>query len=173
MRILTLSTIALATALSAGIASANPGVDQLAASAGVSANDFTQTQLIQLLDAQRDNDAERIAFIMSQAASGNASMTKTGDLVLSQDAQMAAAAGVSPGRYTLNELQQLIVAKRDQDTATLNFILSGANRAAANPAGVVTPGQAQLAASLGVNASEYTLAELTELYAKRQDIRNN
>lgn len=166
MRTLMISAAALA--LTAGIAAANPGLDQLAASAGVSANDYTQGQLIQLLAAQRDNDEERVRFIMSQAGQGAA----LGANATSTDAQLAAAAGVEPGRFTINELQLLIEAKRDNDIQMTNFILSGQNRADGNPATVVTPGQAQLAALLGVDPSQYTLAELSKLYADLNDDRS-
>ncbi|MDR7123574.1 hypothetical protein [Pseudotabrizicola sp. 4114] len=154
MRTLMISAAALA--LTAGIAAANPGTNQLAAQAGVSANDYTQSQLIQLLQAQKDNDQARIRFIMSQAGEGTGAA--------STDVQLAAAAGVEPGRFTINELQLLIEAKRDNDTQMTNFILSGQNRANGKPAEVVTPGKAQLAAVLGVDASQYTLTELTALY---------
>ncbi|MDO9639613.1 MAG: hypothetical protein Q7J44_13825 [Pseudotabrizicola sp.] len=170
MRTLMISAAALA--LTAGIAAANPGLDQLAAQAGVSANDYTQGQLIQLLDAQRDNDVERINFIKSQAGNGAAIRSDMGAGSASTDAQLAAAAGVEPGRFTINELQLLIEAKRDNDTQMTNFILSGQNRANGKPANVVTPGQAQLAALLGVDASQYTLAELTALYADQIDDRS-
>lgn len=163
---------AAALALSAGIAAANPGLDQLAAQAGVSANDYTQAQLIQLLDAQRDNDAERVRFIMSQAGNGAVVRSDMGAGSASTDAQLAAAAGVEPGRFTINELQLLIEAKRDNDMQMTNFILSGQNRTNGNPANVVTPGQAQLAALLGVDASQYTLAELSALYADQIDDRS-
>lgn len=170
MRTLMISAAALA--LTAGIAAANPGLDQLAAQTGVSANDYTPAQLIQLLDAQRENDTDRVRFIESQAGGSAVSRSDMGAGAVSTDAQLAAAAGVEPGRFTINELQLLIEAKRDNDTQMTNFILSGQNRADGKPANVVTPGQAQLAALLGVNASEYTLAELTKLYADQIDDRS-
>lgn len=165
MRTLLISAAALA--LTAGLAAANSGTAQLAAQAGVSANDYTQAQLIQLLQAQQDNDDTRIRFIMAQAGQDTMSRSDMGAGAVSNDAQLAAAAGVEPGRFTASELQRLITAKRNNDTQLTNFILSGQNRAESNPAGVVTPGQAQLAATLGVDASQYTLTELTALYADR------
>lgn len=170
MRTLMISAAALA--LSTGFALANSGTAQLAAQAGVSANDFTQSQLIQLLDAQRDNDDERVAFILSQAGDNTVSRSNMGDAAVSTDAQLAAAAGVEPGVYTTNELQRLIEAKRNNENEEAAFILSGQNRADSNASGVVTPGQAQIAAILGVDASEYTLAELTQLYAAWIDNRS-
>ena len=164
MRTLMISAAALA--LSAGVALANPGIDQLAAEAGVSPNGYTQNQLIQLLEAQRDDDTARAAFIMSQAGQNGVIRSDMGAGSVSNDAQLAALAGVEPGVYTINELQRLIEAKADNDNQEVNFILSGENRAEAAPANVVTPGQAQLAATLGVDASQYTLAELTQMYGE-------
>jgi len=170
MRTLMMSAAALA--LTAGIAAANPGTQQLAASAGVSATDYTQAQLIQLLEAQRDNDTARVRFIMAQAGQDSMTRSDMGAGVVSNDAQLAASAGVEPGRFTINELQRLILAQRENDTQSIDFILSGQNRAEGNPAEVVTPGQAQMAASLGVDASQYTMAELTQLYADWQNDRS-
>lgn len=175
MRILTLSTLALATALSAGVASAqsvNPGVAQLAASAGVSPYAFTQSQLIRLVDAQRNNDAEEIAFILSQSSDNQVARSDMGGDAVSSDAQLAAAAGVAPGLYTVSELQRLITARTNNDDEAVAFILSGENREEANPASVVTPGEAQIANILGVDAADYTLAELTALYAERYGDRS-
>jgi hypothetical protein len=55
-------------ALTAGIAQAqtNPGLAHLAGLAGVSPDGFTQPQLIQLIEAQRDGDDDTVAFILSQ-----------------------------------------------------------------------------------------------------------
>ncbi|PJF09274.1 hypothetical protein [Pseudorhodobacter sp. MZDSW-24AT] len=164
MRTLMISAAALA--LTAGIAAANPGVDQYAASLGVAPGALTQAQLIQLEEALRDNDTVTANFILSQAGTAEVTRSNMGAETVSNDAQLAAAAGVEPGRFTANEMQLLIEAKRDNDDFMVDFILSGKNRAQANPTTTVTPGQAQLAASLGVDASQYTLSELTALYAK-------
>ncbi|NEX47684.1 hypothetical protein [Pseudotabrizicola algicola] len=166
MRTLMISAAALA--LTAGIAAANPGVAQLAAIAGVSPNAFTQAQLIQLIEAQRDNDDITVDFILSQAAGADVTRSDMGTVSASGDAQLAASAGVEPGRFTANELQLLIEARQQNDNEMVDFILSGANRAQSGTS-VVTPGQAQLAASLGVDASQYTFSELTALYAERYD----
>lgn len=167
MRTLMISAAALA--LTAGIAAANPGVDQLAATAGVAPGALTQAQLIQLVEAQRENDTFTVDFILSQAGGSAVTRSDMGADTASNDAQLAAAAGVEPGRFTTSELQLLVEAKRDNDDFMVDFILSGQNRAQANPAGTVTPGQAQLAASLGVDPSQYTLNELAALYAERLD----
>lgn len=170
MRKFTLSALALAAVLSAGAVSAqsvNPGVAQLAAIAGVSPEGFTANQLQRLIQAQRDQDREEVAFILSQAGADVSRADTTG--VASSDAQLAALAGVEPGVYSTNELQRLIDAERNNDSETVNFILSGENRKEAAPASAVTPGEQQLAATLGVDPADYTLSELTAMYADRLD----
>ena len=168
MRKLTLTIAALATALTAGVVSAqtvNPGVAQLAASVGVSPSVFSASQLIRLEQAQRDNDQQTINFIIGQAR-GTVSRSDKGATVSAGDAQLARIAGVEPGLYTTAELVRLIDAQRDNDNEEVDFILSGTNRATETPSSVVSPGKAQLAAGLGLNPADYTLAELSKLYAE-------
>lgn len=166
MRILTLSTIALATALSAGVAAANPGLEQLAASAGVAAADFTPDQLIRLVDAQRENDRRTIDFIMGQSK-GTVSRSTMGESTSVGATQLALAVGVEPGRFTNAELIRLARAQRDNETDEVAFILSGKNRVEASAG--VSAGKAQLAASIGVNPQDYTLTELTRLTSTSSD----
>jgi hypothetical protein len=54
-------------------------------------------------------------------------------------------------------------ARNEGDDASEAFVESHASRAEANPAYVVTAGEAQLAASLGVDPAEYTLADLSAM----------
>ena len=74
---------------------------------------------------------------------------------------MALALGVEPGRFTTAELMQIEEAKHENDRFRLDAILSGATRQTADHG--VTPGKVQLAALVGVNAADYTLAELTAM----------
>ncbi|HSF64002.1 MAG TPA: hypothetical protein VLA78_06425, partial [Paracoccaceae bacterium] len=80
---------------------------------------------------------------------------------------------VSPEGFTQAQLIQLIEAQRDGDTDTVNFILSqrGADvgRADAGAAFDGSAGKAQLAAQAGVNADDYTLAELIALTSATTD----
>lgn len=168
MRKLSLTIAVVSAALSAGFVSAqsiNPGVAQLAASVGVSPTAFTQDQMIQLQRAQRENDRQAVDFILSQAQDEVSRGGSAMDMVIG-GGQLALTAGVEPGRFTTNELIRLIAAQRDNDQQTIDFILSGSNRAPANPASVVTPAEAHLAAQLGVNPADYTLAELAQLSAQ-------
>jgi hypothetical protein len=166
MRTLTLSAIALATALTAGMAVAqpvNPGVAQLAAEAGVSPMGYTQNQLILLINAQRNSDDDEIAFLKAQANKSMTASTMNG--YNAGAAQLAADVGVEPGKYFINELTRLERFQTRNSSDGEAFILSGANRASAEPASVVTPGKMQIAAALGVNPAHYTLSELALLQA--------
>ncbi len=75
--------------------------------------------------------------------------------------QLAASIGVEPGQYTLAELVALQAAIDDNDQQLIRAIQEG--RVETATAADVTPGQAELAQSLGVDPSEYTLAELAQL----------
>ncbi|MEF3048622.1 hypothetical protein [Pseudotabrizicola sp. L79] len=169
MRNFAISALVLAAALSGGAAmaqSVSPGVAQLAAIAGVSSEGFTQAQLTRLINAQRDGDQEQINFILSQQSSGVSRSDMGG--TSAGAAQLANSLGVEPGRYTLDELLRLDRAMRDDDTATISFIVSGEARKHSSVSGSTAGGQ-QLAAALGVNAADYSLAELTSLYAAQID----
>lgn len=116
MRKTTMIATVFATLLGgAAFAQTNPGVAQLAGIAGVSPEGFTQAQLIQLIEAQRDGDMDTVDFILSQrgaevgrgdaaAFDGNAGK-----------AQLAAQAGVNPDDYTLAQLIALTSATTDRD----------------------------------------------------------
>lgn len=88
------------------------------------------------------------------------------------DVQLAYSAGVEPGAYTRAEMIQIIDAKQEGETTRVNYILSGENRKAANPASVVTPGEEQLARAIGVDAADHTLAELVALQPHNHNDNN-
>lgn len=169
IRKLTASALILATLSGAALASsaqpgANAGDVQLALTAGVEPGTYSRAELINIIEAKRENDATRLNYFLSGANRSAASATDSAGLD-----QLAASAGVQPGQYTAAELQQLIRARQDGDTEVVNFILSGANRTSANPAEAVTPGEAQLAAIIGVDPAQYTLAELVALQPQSDD----
>lgn len=152
-------TPAVVTVLLAGSAfAASPSADnQLARSAGVEAGQYTAAELQNIIQARRDNDMSALNFYLS-----GANRTEVSNATLGTE-QLARIAGVAPGNYTTTELLNIISAQRDGDVSALSFYLSGANRTGANPASAVTPGEAMLAASVGVDAANYTLSELIEL----------
>ena len=168
IRKLTLSALVLAaisgTALAASPqAGLNAGDVQLALSAGVEPGRYSRAELIAILDAKRDNEPAKAEYYLSGA--NRAAIT--GDAA--GWAQLAASLGVEPGRFTPAELLRLKEAYSDNDQEEVAFILSGDNRRAANPAEAVTPGEAQLAASIGVDPAQYTLAELVALQPTSDD----
>lgn len=159
------ATSAVILAALAGAASASsvqPGLNagdvQLALSAGVEPGRYSRAELINIIEARQDNETARLDYFLSGAnrATGE-DLTNPGLL------QLSAQAGVEPGKFTSAELQRLIEARAEGDTTVADFILSGTNRKAPNPAEVVTPGEAALAAAIGVDPAQYTLAELVAL----------
>ena len=83
--------------------------------------------------------------------------------------QLAKLAGVAPGTYSASELALIIDANKNKNAQYKAYILSGANRVASAEAAVVTPGEVQLAASLGVDPAQYTLAELISMTVSLTD----
>lgn len=162
IRNLTISALLLAavsgTAFAASpTAGLNAGDVQLALSAGVEPGRHTTAELVAIIEARKENASDRLNYYLSGANREGA----TGDAAGWN--QLAATIGVEPGQYTPAELQRLEQALRDNDRQEVDFILSGDNRREANPAEVVTPGEAQLAAAVGVDPAQYTLAELIAL----------
>lgn len=168
IRNLTISALVLAaisgTALAASPqAGLNAGDVQLALSAGVEPGRYTRAEILAILEARKDNATDTVNYYLSganrTATVGNAEGW----------AQLAATLGVEPGRFTPAELQRLDRALSDNDREEVAFILSGENRRTPNPAEVVTPGEAQLAAVIGVDPAQYTLAELVALQPASDD----
>lgn len=151
-----LIALSLAGAAHAGEVSTDA---QLAGAAGVAANEYTAAELQNIIDARRDNNQTAVSFYVSHGNRAEAG----GDA----GNQLAKLAGVEPGKYSTNELQRLINAREKNNADEVRAILTGATRDSADAVGVVTAGKAQLAASLGLNAADYTLAQLTALdYAR-------
>jgi hypothetical protein len=149
---------AVFAALLAGTAFAgSPSSDaQLAASAGVPAGEYSAAELINIIEARRENNQSALDYYLS-GVNREASATRS---VGNED--LARAAGVPVGEFTVNELVVIIEAKRDGDPALADFYASGQNRVPANEASVVTPGEATLAA---LDPAKYTLAELVQMTA--------
>lgn len=99
-------------------------------------------------------------------------------LALVLAAGAASASGVTPGRqqlanqlgvdaaaYSAAELTQLQGARRDNDKAAYDALLS---RSTTRAEGTVSAGKAQIAAQIGVDPADFTTAELVRLtHAKR------
>jgi hypothetical protein len=168
MRIRTYAaSVALIVMSSASFAqSINPGVVQLAHEAGVNPAAYTQAQIVDLIDAQRDNDPEKVAFILSQS-------NQTGGATLSSSSQpsqglvqLAKLAGVQPGAYTQDELIRLRQAQIKNHPEEVAYILNHEDRVNNDR---VNPGKAQLAKLVGVNPADYTLAQLDAMNPAASD----
>lgn len=142
------------------------GEAQLARSVGVEPGTYSVSQLIRLDEAQRENDAERIRYIKANPQ-GFVVSSQGSDVVTDGEAQFARALGVEPGRLSVNELQRLDQAVRESEDVTARHILSGETRGdVAEDASAVSAGEAQLAASLGVDPANYTLNELVQIQTR-------
>lgn len=147
---------------SSAVVATGPGDVQLALAAGVEPGKYTRSELVNILDAQSDGDVSRLAFYLSgeNRAQGQVSPESV--------AQLAAAAGVSGRGYTATELLQLEAARNLDNDKTVSFILNRAGKPAA-AAEVVTAGEAMLAAVVGVDPAQYTLAQLVALQPEAND----
>lgn len=154
----TLSALALAVALPfAGAASA--GNDQLAKIAGVEAGIYTTAELIQIDEARKNSNSERLDFFLSgeNRVSRNASSTSASASVL----QLAAIAGVSPEGYTIATLNELIEAQAGSDASKVAYIKARANGEISDLSETATSaGKEQLASILGMDASTASYGDL-------------
>jgi hypothetical protein len=80
-------------------------------------------------------------------------------------AMMAQLLGVEPGAYTIAEMIRLERAILEGDIQKRDFILSHDNRDGSAPASEVTPGEAQMAALLGVDPADHAVNDLTRMLA--------
>lgn len=120
MRKTTLIATVFATLLGgAAFAQTNPGMAQLAGIAGVSPDGFSQAQLIQLIEAQRNGDADTVDFILSQrgvdVGRADAGTTFGGNVGNDGKAQLAAQVGVNADDYTMAQLIALTSPVTDRD----------------------------------------------------------
>lgn len=137
--------------------------DQLAKIAGVEPGLYTTAELIQIDEARKTFDDERLAFILSgeNRVSRNA---ETGS-VNAGKAQLAAIAGVSAEGFTINSLHDLIQAQESQDDEEVAYIKAvAAGEITGLNATRVTPGKVQLAALVGLDAGSHSIAELATAY---------
>lgn len=123
-----------------------------------------------------------LAAAIAVAATSFVAVPAVAQSVSPGEAQLAYSVGVEPGTLSLSQLIQLDQAQREggaSGTATAAWILKSANgqgytagsdrvsrelpRGNTSLGGAVNQGNAQLAASLGVNPADYTTSELVEL----------
>ena len=162
-------SIITAIALSAAAAPAFAN-DQFAKSIGVEPGVYSLSTMIQIDQAQKENDRATLAHLLKRKIDAQVSRSTT------FDGQLAASAGASGSSLSANELVQLNEALEDvhSNPERVDFIRNGGSDGAVhNDRGVVTGAKVQLAAPLGVDPAAYTTAELSTLAAKKFNSDNN
>ncbi|MEY8099322.1 hypothetical protein AB9F29_18155 [Falsihalocynthiibacter sp. S25ZX9] len=163
----TLSALALAVALPfAGAAYA--GNDQLAKLAGVEPGVYTTSELIQIDQARKTQDDEKLNFYL--LGENRVSRTDFTGSVNAGVTELAAIEGVSADGYTASTLIELSVAESENDAEKIAFIKAEAAGEIATPApNAVNGGKEQLAAFVGKDAASYSVAELNLLNEQSRD----
>ena len=163
---------AVALALTAGAVGAgpvNPGKAQIAAQLGLDPAAYSSTELQLITKARKENEPRSEQFYVTHTNRA----IQSGDVGVATEgkAQVAAQLGLDPAAYSSAELSLINAARERDDRLAEAFYVNHDNRNGASEAASLTPGHVQLAASLGVNAADYTTSELAVLKA-RQSIAN-
>lgn len=153
---ITALTLAIAAPAFAGNYTA--GEAQLAYSVGVEPGVYTVAELTQIERAQWENDLVLEQNLLNRVTLGGNVSTRNAPSDGAK--QLAAIEGVSANQFSVSQIIRLSDADFDNDLILAQEI-SRENSAIA-PVGI-SAGRAQLAATLGVNAADYTLAELVQL----------
>lgn len=167
-----MKTFAIATALTVSLAAPAFANDQLAQSLGVEPGAYTLSQLIELRSATEDGDWTRVNYIKDNAGADMASVSTKGSSSNAGTAQLEASLGVEPGTLTTAQLIDLKSALADDDIAHANAIRNEASApgmTASSMSSSVSSGDAQLAASLGVEPGQFSRAQLIELKSAMED----
>jgi hypothetical protein len=153
-----MNRIILGTAIALGLSAPSLAATQLETALGVTPGAYTTAELIDLNRAYEENDQSRVTFILS-GGSNPVDPDNAGTR------QLATSLGVSADAFTLAELIDLQRAVEDNDQSRIAFILSHDGDTGVTVSGRdgVSGGKAQFAASLGVNAADFTLAQLIDL----------
>ena len=151
----TFAAAALALGTSALAAhAANPAAEQLAAKLGLNADAYSVTELNIIDRALQEGDANTVNLYLK----GGNRVALT-DSVTPGSAQIAASLGLDPAKYSLAELSIIDSARKAKNDDLAAFYTSGRNREIRGGVGEASQGKAQLAASLRVNAADYSLSE--------------
>lgn len=139
---------------------ANPGADMFARTLGLEPGEYSVSEMLAIQEARRENDASAERFYLSR---GKSDVVNFAEVASPGAAQFALTLGLQPGEYTVAEMMAIREARRENDAAAERFYLSKGNRAPANPAETVTPGEAQIAARLGLDPAQHTLSDLVRI----------
>lgn len=146
--------------------------DQLAAATGVEPGVYSTAELVQMVQALEENDAQAYRFVKERDAEIVSSQSPSGEARPRND-QLAASAGVEPGIYSTAELTQMISALEENDSHAYRFVRDGGSEVVSSqsPGSVrsANAGKNQLAASLGVDPDDDTLGQLAGMYIAAHD----
>jgi hypothetical protein len=163
--------IALTTAIALGLAAPALANDQLANKAGVESGVYSNSELVQIIDAQGDGNWSRVRAVEGRTAAAydDDNRTSAGHL------QLARSAGVNPSDYPTSDVVALRAARTNGDYTTARFIETSSSDSVAgstmsSKSARQAQGHVQLARSLGVNPADFTTNELALL---RDAVQNN
>ncbi len=145
-----------ATALTLSLAAPALANDQLATSLGVDAASYSTAQLAELKTAMDEGNQTRINFILDSHNDANATTTSSKSYNAANANQLATSLGVSASDYTRAELVALKDATDHDEWSRIKAIKEHSAQNSAN----TVESREQLAQSLGVDANDYTRAEL-------------
>ena len=155
--------ILITTAAILGVAAPVFADTQLERSLGVSAGEYSTAQLATLAAVQSKTGNEARVNLGDVAGEANAA-TNPGSV------QLAELVGVNPNDYSVEQVIALAsVQGKNGNDARIQLNDSSFGFAAEGN----TTGKAQLAATLGVNADDYTLAELVKLQSVQGKVGND
>ena len=158
-----MNRILISSALAVTLAGPALASDQLARSIGVEPGVYSTAELIALRSAIEGDDHAQANAIR---AGGNNGFTASTKSATSSSAQLAGSVGVEPGVYSAAQLIALRSALESDDHAQANAIRKGADEGmTASSKSGVSAATAQLAASLGVDPSDYSRDELARLHS--------
>jgi hypothetical protein len=167
--------IIITTALALAVAAPAFASDQLARSLGVEPGAFTAAELATIKGVREggvSTDRETANVFASLFSRGVVSTQSVG---ASGNAQLARSVGVDGNGFTAAELATIkgIAEQRATDDADF-FRQIGANGGFVSTMSVgVSAGHAQLAANLGLDPAEYTLAELAVIKGRAELVKDN
>jgi transposase len=157
-----MKTFALTTALALSLAAPAFASDQIARSLGLEPGVFTAAELAAIKGRVEDrdsNDAELIAALKSRTGAGVVSTRS-----VPAPNQVAANLGLDAGQFTASQVATIKGRVEERDSNDAELIAELKSRTGA---GVVStrsvPAPSQVAASLGLDAGQFTAAEIARI----------
>lgn len=165
MKTALLIAAAFAATATTALADVNPGKAHVAA-LGIDPAAYSLTELSLINEAKRANNDEALNYYLSHT---NRKAASSPEAVTPAEAQLAAKLRLDPALYTQAELDLIDLARRNNNDEKEAFYVNHVNRQGASAASIVVPGEDQLAGKLGLDAAQYTQAELVLIEQARRD----